>query len=134
MPVNNVEYRHDLDLGKVKLQKITLEKLGLEKGLAKEVTEAIKDKIKPPEMIIKGELSLLSYDPNGVDIIKQALKKAEDAGKGQTEVKYKGAGKYIIIVKSDNYKDAEKILKKSVSSAIKFIEKNQGEGSFARSS
>ena len=34
----------------------------------------------------------------------------------------------------ESYKDAEKILKKSVSSAIKFIEKNQGEGSFARSS
>ena len=36
------------------------------------------------------------------------------------------------MVTAEDYKDAEKIIKSSAESAIKFIEKNNGEGSFER--
>ena len=61
-----------------------------------------------------------------------ALRKADKAGKDQVTITYKGAGVYNVMVKSDNYKDAEKVLDKTVDAAIKFIEKKDGEGSFKR--
>lgn len=110
----------------------SLEKLKVEPKLAKDMTEAVKERIKPLEVSIKGDLILISYDEEGVEVVKNALRKTEAAGKEQIDVKYKGAGKYTVVVKSDNYKDAEKVMDKSVNAAIKFIEKKGGEGSFER--
>jgi translation initiation factor 2 subunit 1 len=112
--------------------KVNLEKLGFDKKLAKELTELIKEKIKPQEVQIKGKLNLTSYASDGVEIIRQALKKAEDAGKENVELKYAGGGAYSIVVKSPDYKTAEKILEKCTEAAIKFIEKNEGIASFDR--
>ena len=69
---------------------------------------------------------------NLLQLIKEALKKAENAGKGKITVRYEGSGKYRVIVKSDNYKDAEKLMEKAATSATNFIEDNKGQASFAR--
>jgi translation initiation factor 2 subunit 1 len=106
---------------------VTLEELGIEKKLAQTLTEAVKERIKPEEVEIKGELTLISYAPNGIDIIKEALSKAKNV-----EIKYLGAGKFSMNVKSDDYKKAEKILEKNSEAIIDFMEKNKGEASFER--
>ena len=79
--------------------------------------------------MITGILSLTSYEPDGMGIIKQALKKAEA---DEIIIKYSGGGNYKISVTAPDYKEAEKILKKSTESAIKFIEKNKGAAVFKR--
>jgi translation initiation factor 2 subunit 1 len=103
--------------------------LGIKKNIAEALTKIIKEKIKPPSVQIKGELKITLYDPNGVEIVKQALSKAKNK---DIIINYKGAGKYNIIVTAPDYKQAEKILKQKTESVIKFVEKKKGVVSFER--
>ena len=112
-------------------ESVNLEKLGIDANTAKVLAEVVKDKIKPIEVQIKGKLDLVSYAPDGVDIIREALKKAEAVDENVV-IKYIGAGKYGIIVTAPDYKEAEKLLEKSTKKALTIIEKAGGEGSFER--
>lgn len=112
--------------------KDVLRKLGIEEKIAKTLEESIRLRIKEVEVEIKGDLTLTSYAPNGVDIIKEALKKAEDISKEKITIRYEGSGKYMIIIKSDNYKDAEKLMEKVTTKAIEHVEENKGQATFAR--
>ncbi len=100
---------------------------GLEKKLADKLDEMIKQRIIPPEVSIGGNLKLISYAPDGVEIIKEALSQAKDV-----EIKYLGGGKYSVNVKAEDYKTAEDLLKNAVDPVISFIKKKGGEGSFER--
>lgn len=125
------EYLHEC-FDDVVSEKIDLEKLGIEKEVAKALADAIHEKIKPVSVEIKGTLKLTSDDPEGVEIIKKAIKKAENTGKESIEIKYKGAGYYSVKVTASDYKEAEKIIGKSSDAAISFMEKNKGEGEFKK--
>ncbi len=109
-----------------------LQKLGIPEKLAEELTNAVKEKIKPVEVMIKGVLKLSSDAPNGIEIVKKTLQRAEKIGKGYAVVTYAGAGSYNVVVKEKDYKTAEKILKTCTDSAIKYLEKNGGKGEFIR--
>ncbi|MEE9525550.1 MAG: S1 RNA-binding domain-containing protein [Candidatus Woesearchaeota archaeon] len=109
-----------------------LKKLGIEAGLADELTAVVKDKIKPVEVSIKGILNVSSQAAEGIEVVKKTLQRAMTIGKDSVEVTYAGAGKYNLVVTAPDYKTAEKILKSTIDSAIKFAEKNEGEASFDR--
>jgi len=106
-----------------------LEELKLDKRLTKTLIELIKQRIKPKKIEIKGHFLLQSYQPEGINDIKDALKKIE-----QEEVKiiYEGAGKYKLTITSNDYKKAEKILKKSESNVLDYIQEHNGKGEFIR--
>jgi translation initiation factor 2 subunit 1 len=106
--------------------------LGLEEKIAKSLEETIKLRIKEVQVEIEGKLKLTSFEPDGIEIVKEALKKAGEIGKDNMAIKYLGAGTYHIQITAKNYKDAEKILKDSTESAIELVSKDDGEGSFAR--
>jgi translation initiation factor 2 subunit 1 len=106
--------------------------LSLDKAVATELLETIKQRIKPSEVEIKGELKLSSVESNGIEIVKEALKKAEEACKGAASIIYLGAGRYMLKVVSTDYKDAEKVMQKAVDAALKSIQKNKGTGEFTR--
>lgn len=125
------EYIHEC-FNNIINEKITLEKLGISNKISKGLTEIIKEKIKPIKVSVSGDLSMVSYNPDGIKDIKEAIKKAEACGKKDIDIRYKGAGKYKVEVVSGNYKDAEKILDKSVEKAIKHIEKKQGIAEFKK--
>ena len=108
--------------------RITLEELGVKPDIAKQLMEVILQRIKPTEIEISGELTMQSYEPNGVEIIKEAVKKAGD----KAEISYKGAGAYTVRVKSLEYKDAEKDLKNFVDIITEFMESHNSTASFAR--
>jgi len=93
---------------------VKLEDLGVEKDIAEALTESVKERIKPAEFQIKGQLKLATYLPEGVELIKDVLKKAEKEGKGKLSITYWGGGRYKFISKSDSYKGAESIINKSV--------------------
>lgn len=98
----------------------------------KEIIEMVKQRIKPVEVEVKGDLSLKSYAPDGVELIKKSLKKAQDTGKENLSIIYKGAGHYLMVVNSSDYKKAEKLINNSSEAAIISIEKSKGIGSFER--
>ena len=122
------EYVHEC-FNDIVIGKTNLEKLSVDKGIADELTKAVREKIKPPEVEIKGVLKLKSYEPDGIEIVKGALKKAIGAN---ISVKYKGAGDYSVIVNAPNYKEAEKLLKNSIDKVERYMEKKKGTISFER--
>lgn len=108
-----------------------LDELGLRKELIGPLSETIKLRIKENKVIIGGELSLTTYEPNGIELIKEAIKKAQN-NNDQVKISYNGGGKYKITVESKTYKEAEVIINKTVNDAIDYIKENNGEGEFAR--
>ncbi len=109
--------------------KITLEKLGIYNKLADEITNVVKDKIKTKEVEIKGDLKIEIYTGDGIDIIKEALKKNLNKN---IDVTYAGAGTYNISVTAKNYKDAETLLNDYTDPTVKFIEDKEGIVKFIR--
>ncbi len=108
---------------------LSIAELNLPKQVSDALGEAVMQRIKPPVVEIKGKLKLTSYEPDGVLIVKEALKRAVQAG---AEVSYLGAGTYFVKVEAENYKQAEAIVSKAVSGAVDFIEGKGGEGQFAK--
>ena len=116
----------------VATSKCMLEKFGLESKLAKDLEEAVKQRVKEVEVKIEGKLKLISYEPDGIGIIKEALKKAKDIGKDKFVVKYLGGGVYSVEVIAKDFKEAEKILKNTTEESLRFIKDKKGEGEFIR--
>ncbi len=105
---------------------------GLSQEETKLLDETIKQRIKLHEVEIRGALTLKSYSPDGVDVVKAILTKAEESGKGNISILFTGGGKYKVSVKSSDYKNAEKILEKSLSIIETAIKKDQGDYEFVR--
>lgn len=103
----------------------------LDKKVAKDLTDAIKARIKPPEVILSGDLVMTSYAPNGVVLIRDALHRAEIA-KDVPKMRYKGAGTYHVELKSTDYKTGEKLLKDVIDKITLFAEKNKMIATFTR--
>ncbi|MBN4049222.1 translation initiation factor IF-2 subunit alpha [archaeon AH-315-M20] len=104
----------------------------IESKTSKKLEEAIKTRIKEVGVKIEGKLKLTSFAANGIDIIKEALKKAEETKKENVSIKYLGAGSYNIAINAKDYKEAEKLLKEASEKAIEHIEKYDGSGEFMR--
>ena len=76
---------------------------------------------------VKGNLDLVCYRPDGIEIIKNALKSARNAGVG---VYYISAPKYAITAEGKNYKEVEAFVRSTGERIVEEIEKNQGEARF----
>ena len=108
---------------------------GLPKDLASAIAEIAKDKIRLPMVKIKGTLQLQCFKPNGVTHIREALLNAQKIEKPKgTRVRLYvvAAPKYAVEILAEDYKEAEKIIQNAAETAIKFITKAGGTGSFQR--
>jgi translation initiation factor 2 subunit 1 len=74
------------------------------------------------------------FAPDGIDIIKEALKRAENAGNGKIAINYLGSGLYRLMIKAPDYKEAEKLMKNATESAIALVTKHEGMAEFSRDS
>lgn len=108
---------------------ISLSELKLPKQVSEALNDAIMQRIKPPVVELKGKLALASYDADGVSVVREALKQAVQEG---AAVSYIGAGTYLFKVVAENYKDAEQVMEKASSAALKSVAGKGGEGNFAR--
>ncbi len=108
----------------------TFDKVSIEPKLKEALIAAIKDKIKPPEVTISGRFVLHTYLKDGINHIKEILLAAKK-GQGIT-LAYEGAGKYRVIVTSNDFKDAEKILERVVDKVLSSFKKLGGIASFQR--
>jgi translation initiation factor 2 subunit 1 len=126
----------------VKVGKKALIALGIKEEHADAIHEVAHTNVKLPSVQITGYVELKSPLPNGVEIIKEALKMAEEVLKikpsgvntnGVTvECIYIGAPKYKIRVTASDYKKAESVLSDAASAAIEVIKRNEGYGKFYR--
>lgn len=108
--------------------KLVLEKF-VDKKVAKDLTDAVKARIKPPEVRLAGDMFISSYASNGVLLVKDALKQV---GSADAVIKYKGAGTYHLKIKSADYKSGEKVMKDVVDRISAFAEKNKMSFKFER--
>ena len=109
--------------------------LGLQPKWKKTFVELVQKSIKPPFVYITGFVEFRSYEPNGVNIIKEALKKIENYKTEQhskVEVSYISPPIYRIRIQAPDYKTAERILKSASDEGIEHIHKNSSMGEFHR--
>ncbi|MFH1182360.1 MAG: S1 RNA-binding domain-containing protein [Candidatus Woesearchaeota archaeon] len=99
----------------------SLEQIGIPKKTAAALMQVVVLRLKPQQVVTQTDIKLQSYAPDGVEIVKRALKRAVDSG---AEVKYIAAGSYRLIATAPDYKSAEKILEKAASHVVDEIEKS----------
>lgn len=101
-------------------------------GFSKKVRDALvvtaRDNVKIPRVTVTGTIIMQSNKPDGVNIIRRALRSAEPKTDGaEIELTYLGAPNYRIKVTATDYKLAEKTLEKAANAAIGVIERADGE-------
>ncbi|MBD3259410.1 hypothetical protein GF371_02140, partial [Candidatus Woesearchaeota archaeon] len=97
---------------------------GLDAKTTKVLLETIKQRMKPAELEIKGTFDMKTYEPEGVEHLRETMKKMEHP---QITVKYLGGGKYSFQIKSTNYDDAEDLFSKHIQNIVEEFGKTGGE-------
>jgi translation initiation factor 2 subunit 1 len=111
----------------------TLKKLDLPKKVADTLLHVAQENVKVPRVEVTGHLVLTSTLPDGISVIKKALKSAEPKIAGvDIELLYLGAPMYRIKVTAPDYKKAEKAIEKAANAAIAVMEKSGGEGKLVK--
>jgi len=93
--------------------------------------EIAAENIQPPYVRITGFVELKSPGIDGLNIIKEALLKAEE-GRNMVEIQYKGAPVYRIKVRALDYKTAETTLRGMADIAMNHVIAHGGFGTFKR--
>ena len=106
-----------------------LKPLKLPENFEKAFIKFAKENIVPAEVTVKGDLLLSSKKGDGINAIKEVLRKAQQPN---VKLEYISAPRYRIEVRAQNYSDAEKILNSVVQNAIQDMKKLGGEASFER--
>mgnify|MGYP001571992160 CR=1 FL=1 len=109
-----------------------LTNVGIDAALAKKLTELIQTRMKPAEVEVTAIVELKNRAAEGMEKIKQAIKKTEEYAKERKYspiFKYLGAPRYSMTLKAANYKTGDLALKELGEVLIKQIEKEGGNGS-----
>lgn len=111
-----------------------IKELGLETPVAEKLEALVRQRIKPPEVRISARLFLQTWDPDGVDQIRDALSQAQRIGtkEATVTVQYIGAGKYKMDFTAPDYKTCEEIVEKTKNTVVSAFVKSGGEASFER--
>ena len=94
--------------------------------------EVAKENVTPPFVQIAGILELRSPAPDGVDRIKAALKKGQEASSEELQIQYIGAPRYRLVMSAPDYKTAEEALKEVTNLVVAEIKDSGGDGAFHR--
>ncbi len=108
---------------------------GLEKTVAKNLTELIQKRIVLPKAEIHATMTIIARAQNGIDVIKKAVADAEEIAKKKKvtiNIKYLGAPKYKLKIIADDFKVAEETFKTLSSELEKFIAAHDGTVSIER--
>ena len=101
---------------------LNLERLGIEKKVAQEISDAVVDKFKPKKIMIKSLATLQTYATDGVEKIKKVLAEIEKVSP-TVHLLYLGGGRFKVDIEDIDYKPAEKNLKRIQEILDKFTDK-----------
>ncbi|GAA5262025.1 translation initiation factor IF-2 subunit alpha [Methanocalculus sp. MC3] len=91
------------------------------------------DNVKVQKVMISGIMDMMSDKPDGVNVIRRALRSAEAKIPGvEVEITYLGAPQYQIKVTAPDYKTAEKAIEKVAANTIGVVERAGGSGKLIR--
>jgi len=93
----------------------------------------VKKNVPVPEKSLQGVLSLRSFRPDGVDVIRQALSEAEKKGGEKVSIFYTGGGKFVVRATGPDFKAAEKSLNTTAGLVVDSLKASGGEAKFERS-
>lgn len=94
--------------------------------------DVAKENVTPALVSIEGYLELTSNAPDGIKNIQEALIAGEKDPDGRVRIQYIGAPRYRIVVTSQDYKNAEEVMKEAVDRATKSMERSGGAAKFSR--
>jgi len=107
--------------------------LGLPETTVDALVAVAKENVRIPKVTVAGNIILTSPKPDGVNIIRRALRSAEPKiADVEIELTYIGAPAYRIKVTAPDYKTAEKAIERAASAAIGVVERAGGEGKFVK--
>jgi translation initiation factor 2 subunit 1 len=106
-----------------------IKSLKLPTKVEKPLLKLIQQRMVPPEVTIEGTLTMKSYLPQGVDLIKEAFDKIKDK---TITSRYLGAGRYKITIRAKDYELAEEKLKTKIEPTVEFFQEKGGESNFVR--
>lgn len=111
----------------------TLAKFDLPKEAILALEKVAGENVKVSKVTVSAILELTSDKPDGVNIIRRALRSAEPkVDDAEIELLYLGAPKYRVKVVAPDYKTAEKALNKAADAAIGVMERAEGSGKLVR--
>jgi len=125
------DFLQEISIGNTKV----IKDLKIPEKYVKELIKVVKEKIKIPEIKISSELTLKSYSSEGIEKIKEVLNNIKEIAKNEkydVKVTYLGAPRYMLTVKSSDFKSAEKMLENLSKNTMKTIESTGCEGEFKR--
>ena len=100
------------------------------------IVETARENVSVPYVSVTGYVDLRSAEAEGVEVVREALKRAEGNGdipdEIDLEVTYVGSPEYRIRVQAPNYKTAESQLEASAARAEEYITANGGTASYHR--
>ncbi|MFH1211519.1 MAG: S1 RNA-binding domain-containing protein [Candidatus Woesearchaeota archaeon] len=108
-----------------------LSEFGVDEEISKSLTEFVKERIQPKEVELTGIISLTTYEPNGVELVKKAIAAGREK-KPQANIKYESGGKFRVSVKAKEYKEAEAAIKELSDTIINFANKNNMQADFEK--
>jgi len=109
------------------------ERLNLDEPVKRALIAIANENVKVPRVTISGYLILSTPRPDGVNVIRRALRSAQPKMDNvDIDLVYIGAPKYRIKVTAPDYKEAEKAIEKAANAAIGVVERGGGAGKFIR--
>ena len=102
----------------------------LDKKIVETLVDLVEQRFKAKLVEVSGVYEISTYDSNGIEIVKNALRAAKKQDGAQ--IFYLGGGRYKIVVTATDYKDAEAKLKQANEDAALIVEKHHGNFSFER--
>jgi translation initiation factor 2 subunit 1 len=110
-----------------------LRRFDLPEPVIKALMTVAADNVKVQKVTISGIMDMMSDKPDGVNVIRRALRSAEGKVPGvNVEITYLGAPRYQIKVTAPDYKSAEKAIEKVAANTIGVVERAGGTGKLIR--
>jgi len=110
-----------------------LTRFDFSEAVNKALMEVASDNVKVQKVTISGTMDMMSDKPDGVNVIRRALRSAEAKIPGvEVEITYLGAPQYQIKVTAPDYKTAEKAIEKVAANTIGVVERAGGTGRLIR--
>jgi translation initiation factor 2 alpha subunit (eIF-2alpha) len=107
-----------------------------DKTTAETLEKIIREKIRPKEILVGGDITINTWEENGVEDIKKAFSQITSStpatGILNQTIQYLGGGKYRVLLKGTDYKLLEKYLKDSTENVISFMKKKKAKVEYER--